>query len=248
MSEAPKFDFSRIRLGNGASKFKPNEIALPKNDTPDTAKTDEIATQKTNTPDTAKTDEIATQKTNTPDTAKTDEIASQKTNTPDTAKVDEIASQKTNIPDTVKADEIATQKTNIPDTVKTDEIATQKTNTPDTAKADEVASQKTNTPDTAADKIATQKTQLSSEEQKNIKESAKEIQELLAPLKTTYPTNSDYEKQVFVNKFREEIRINSRVQEILTAGGTELIEIVCQPLGIPIEMGKKWLETAKRYQ
>ncbi len=217
MSEAPKFDFSRIRLGNGASKFKPNEIALPKNDTPDTAKTDEIATQKTNTPDTAKTDEIATQKTNTPDTAKTDEIATQKTNTPDTAKTDEIATQKTNTPDTVKADEIATQKTNIPDTVK-------------------------------ADEIASQKTQISSEEQKNIKESAKEIQALLAPLQANYPTNSDYEKQVFVNKFREEIRRNYRVQKILTAGGIELIEIVCQPLGIPIEMGKKWLETAKNYQ
>ncbi|MGB3654820.1 MAG: hypothetical protein WBA41_26940 [Rivularia sp. (in: cyanobacteria)] len=201
MSEVPKFDLSRIRVGS----------------LPDRVKADETASQKTNTPDTAKVDEIASQKTNTPDAVKLDETATLKINTPDTAKVDEIASQKTNIPDTAKADEIASQKANTSDTVKTDEIASQKT-------------------------------KFSGEEQKNITESAKEIQALLAPLQATYPTKSDYEKQVFVNKFREEIKTNFRVQKILIAGGNELIEIVCQPLGIPIEMGKKWLETAKRHQ
>lgn len=217
MSEAPKFDLSRIKLTNGMAKFKTNEIALPKN--------------------------------NFTDKAKVDKPPAQNTETPDTAKVDEIANKKTETPDKVKADEVASQKTETPDTTKVDEVASQKTKTPDTAKADEVTSQKTSTPDaTKVDKIASPTTKLSSTEQKNITESAKEIQELLVPLQATYPTKSAYEKQVFVNKFREEIRKNSRVQAILNAGGVELIKILCQPLDIPIDMGQKWLQTAQHYQ
>jgi hypothetical protein len=201
MSEAPKFDLSRIRVGDAMGKFKRDEITLPKNIFSDTVKADKPASQKTETPEIAETDEIANQKTETPEIAETDEIANQKTETPVIAKIDEIANQKTETPVIAKAHQIAHQKR-----------------------------------------------QLSSEEQKKITESAKEIQVLLEPLQATFPTKSDYEKQVFVNKFREEIRKNYRVQEILTAGGIELIEIVCQPLGIPIEMGQKWLETAKHYR
>ncbi|MGB3761026.1 MAG: hypothetical protein WBA07_32420 [Rivularia sp. (in: cyanobacteria)] len=201
MSETPKFDLSRIKVGNAIGKFKRNEIALPKNNFSDTAKVDEAASQKTETPDTVKLNEVASQKTETPDTVKLNEVASQKTQTSNTVKLNEVASQKTQTPEIVKLNEVANQKTT-----------------------------------------------LSSGEQKNINESAKEIQALLAALQTTYPTHSDYEKQVFVNKFREEIRKNLHVQEILVAGGTELIKIICQPLNIPIEMGKKWLETAKHYR
>jgi hypothetical protein len=217
MSEAPKFDFSRIRVGNAMGKFKPNEIALPKNNASDTVKADKPASEKTETPDTAKNDQIASQKTETPDKAKNDQIASQKTETPDTAKNDQIASQKTETPETAKTDQIASQKTETPDTVKTDQIASQKT-------------------------------QFSSGKQKNITESTKEIQELLAPLKANYSISSAYEKQVFVNKFKEEIRKNSRLQELLISGGTELIKIICEPLDIPIDMGEKWLITAQHYQ
>ncbi|MBV6625988.1 MAG: hypothetical protein KI793_24165 [Rivularia sp. (in: Bacteria)] len=85
-------------------------------------------------------------------------------------------------------------------------------------------------------------------EQKSLAEAAKEIQDLLAQLKITYPTTTDYEKQVFVNKFNEEVKTNSHVKEIIIAGGIELIKLLCPPLGIPIEVGKKWLETAKRNQ
>ncbi|AFY57788.1 hypothetical protein Riv7116_5411 [Rivularia sp. PCC 7116] len=233
MSEAPKFDLSRIRLTNGMAKFKPNETALPKNTFSDTSKLNNSASQKTETPDITKADEAASQKTEIPDTFKADEVATQKTDTPDTAKVDEIATQKTDTPQIAKADEVATQKTEIPDTAKVDEIATQKTDTPQIAKADEVA---------------TQTTKLSSTKQKNPTESAQEIQKLLAPLKATYPTNSVYEKQVFVNKFREEIRKNFRVQELITDGGVELIKILCEPLDIPVEMGTKWLQTAQHYR
>ncbi|MEO0844596.1 MAG: hypothetical protein AAF063_37910, partial [Cyanobacteria bacterium J06643_5] len=62
------------------------------------------------------------------------------------------------------------------------------------------------------------------------------------------PTNSVYEKQVFVNKFREEIRKNSHIQEVLTSGGVELIKTLCQPLDIPVDMGQKWLQTAQHYR
>ncbi|MDY6898768.1 MAG: hypothetical protein SWZ49_11910, partial [Cyanobacteriota bacterium] len=87
MSEAPKFDLSRIKLTNGMAKFKTNEIALPKNNFTDKAKVDKPPTQNIETPDTAKVDEIANKNIETPDTAKVDEIANKKTETPDTAKV-----------------------------------------------------------------------------------------------------------------------------------------------------------------
>ena len=87
-----------------------------------------------------------------------------------------------------------------------------------------------------------------SEQKQTLAEAAQEIQDLLAQLQTTYPTNTDYEKQVFVNKFDEEVKTNSRVREMLLAGGIELIKILCPPLGIPIEIGKRWLETAERNQ
>ena len=161
-------------------------------------------------------------------------------------KTNEIALPKNNFSDKAKVDKPASQKADTPDTVKADKVTGQKTETPDTAKADKVASQKIETLDKPkADKVASQTTKPSSIQQKNITESAKEIQKLLAPLQATYPTKSAYEKQVFVNKFREEIRKNFRVQELLTSGGVELIKILCEPLDIPIEMGEKWLKTAQ---
>ncbi|BDA73428.1 hypothetical protein RIVM261_036940 [Rivularia sp. IAM M-261] len=65
-------------------------------------------------------------------------------------------------------------------------------------------------------------------------------------MQTSYPTANDYEKQVFVNKFNDEVKTNTRVRDIILAGGIELIKILCPPLGIPIEMAKRWLETAER--
>lgn len=82
--------------------------------------------------------------------------------------------------------------------------------------------------------------------ERTLAESAKEIKNLLAQLQTTYPPKTNEEKQVLVTKFNEEIETNSRVRKILLAGGIELIKMICPPLGIPIEMGKQWLETAKR--
>jgi hypothetical protein len=81
--------------------------------------------------------------------------------------------------------------------------------------------------------------------QQNLTEAAQEIQQLLAQLSQTYPTNTETEKQIFVAQVDEEIKSNSRLRSILIAGGIELIKILCPPLGIPIEMGRKWLETAQ---
>lgn len=84
--------------------------------------------------------------------------------------------------------------------------------------------------------------------EKTLAEAAKEIQDLLIQLQTSYPTTTDYEKQVFVNTFNKEVKTNSNIRETLLAGGIELIKILCPPLGIPIEMGKRWLESAKHNQ
>ena len=84
------------------------------------------------------------------------------------------------------------------------------------------------------------------EQKQNLAEAAKEIQHLLNQLAQNNPANTDYENQIIVNKFNEEVKTNSRVRDVLLAGGIELLKVLCPPLGIPIEMGKKWLETAER--
>jgi hypothetical protein len=82
----------------------------------------------------------------------------------------------------------------------------------------------------------------------NLAESAQEIQQLLSQLAQTYPTNTEAEKEIFLAQVDAEIKKNSRLRNTLIAGGIELIKILCPPLGIPIEMGRKWLETAKSSQ
>ena len=78
----------------------------------------------------------------------------------------------------------------------------------------------------------------------NLAEATQEIQQLISQLTQTYPTNTEVEKQTFVAQVDAEIKKNSRLRSILITGGIELIKVLCPPLGIPIEMGKKWLETA----
>jgi hypothetical protein len=80
----------------------------------------------------------------------------------------------------------------------------------------------------------------------NLAEAAQEIQQLLAQLSQAYPTNTEAEKQIFSDQVDAEIKTNSRLRSILIAGGIELIKLLCPPLGIPIEMGQKWLETAQK--
>jgi hypothetical protein len=75
--------------------------------------------------------------------------------------------------------------------------------------------------------------------QQNLAEAAAEIQQLLNQLATTYPSTYLYE-------FEQQIPSNTRLRDTLIAGGIELLKILCPAAGIPIEMGMKWLETAKR--
>lgn len=84
------------------------------------------------------------------------------------------------------------------------------------------------------------------ETKQNLAEAAQEIQDLLNQLAQTNPTTTEYEKQELFNKFNEEVKTNSRIRDMILVGGIELIKMLCPPLGIPIEMGKKWLETAEK--
>ncbi|MDY6782520.1 MAG: hypothetical protein SW833_08225 [Cyanobacteriota bacterium] len=82
----------------------------------------------------------------------------------------------------------------------------------------------------------------------NLPEAAAEIQQLLAQLDHTYPPTTESEQQEFADRVNEEIRTNAQIRDMILVGGIELIEILCPPLGIPIEVGKQWLETAKTAQ
>ncbi|MCJ8282659.1 MAG: hypothetical protein MJK14_23260 [Rivularia sp. ALOHA_DT_140] len=219
-----------------------NEIVLPKTNVPGKIKADEVATQNNNSVDTAKTDEVV-EEIKTADSAKADNIETQKTDVTSSVKADKVVEKEIETVNKVKTDNVDTENSNSTNTVTADEVVDKKTKAADTVTTDKVIEKEIKT----ADKVVTDKIS-ASKEQKNLSEAAKEIQELLAPLKANYPTNSDYQKQIFINKFREEIRRNSHVREVIIDGGNELIKILCQPLNIPIEMGQKWLETAKRNQ
>lgn len=64
----------------------------------------------------------------------------------------------------------------------------------------------------------------------------------------TYPIKTETDKQKFVAELDERVRKNPRIREVLLVGGIEFIKILCPYLGIPIEMGKKWLETVGNYR
>ncbi|MBD2578086.1 HEAT repeat domain-containing protein [Oscillatoria sp. FACHB-1406] len=75
---------------------------------------------------------------------------------------------------------------------------------------------------------------------------AAEIQQLLTQLNQTYPATTESEQQQLVRRVDEQVQTNTRIRGMFLAGGIELIKILCPYLGIPIEMGMKWLETANR--
>lgn len=84
------------------------------------------------------------------------------------------------------------------------------------------------------------------EQKQTLAEAAAEIQQLLEQLAKSYPTITENEQQVFVTQFDNQVvKQQPRVQSILIEGGIELLKFICPPLGIPIEMGRTWLETAK---
>ena len=90
-------------------------------------------------------------------------------------------------------------------------------------------------------------TQYNYGQKQNLAEAASEIQQLLKQLAETYPTRTETEQQIFVTQFDSQVvQKKQRVQKILIEGGIELLKLICPPLGIPIEMGRKWLETAEK--
>lgn len=89
-------------------------------------------------------------------------------------------------------------------------------------------------------------TQYNYGQKQNLAEAASEIQQLLKQLAKSYPTRTENEKQIFVTQFDSQVvQQQPRVQKILIEGGIELLKLICPPLGIPIEMGRTWLETAE---
>jgi hypothetical protein len=82
---------------------------------------------------------------------------------------------------------------------------------------------------------------------KSLVELAKELQELLAKLNLNYKATSEPEQKTLVKKIIQAIQQFSNLRDMFLAGGIELIKIVCPPLGIPIEMGKKLPEAAENH-
>ena len=81
---------------------------------------------------------------------------------------------------------------------------------------------------------------------KTLAESAKEIQELLAQLNLNHKATNESEQKNQIAKIIEAIQKMPNLRDMLVSGGIELIKLICLPLGIPIEMGKKLLEAAQQ--
>jgi len=81
---------------------------------------------------------------------------------------------------------------------------------------------------------------------KTLAESAKEIQELLAQLNLNHKATNESEQKTQIAKIIEAIQKLPNLRDMLVSGGIELIKLICPPLGIPIEMGKKLLEAAQQ--
>jgi hypothetical protein len=77
-------------------------------------------------------------------------------------------------------------------------------------------------------------------------EAAKEIQDLLAQLDLNAPATNGAEQLTLVNRILQAIQKFPNLRDMFVAGTIEAIKIICPPLGIPIEMGKKLLEAAEK--
>ncbi len=81
---------------------------------------------------------------------------------------------------------------------------------------------------------------------KTLAESAKEIQELLAQLNLNHKATNESEQEALVTKIIQAMQKLPNLRDMLVSGGIEIIKLICPPLGIPIEMGKKLLEAARK--
>ena len=78
--------------------------------------------------------------------------------------------------------------------------------------------------------------------EQDLVEATRKIQELLTQLAQTYPTKTEAEQQVFLQRFDDRTRVMPHVASILVVGGIEGIKLLCPPAGIPIEMERKLYE------
>ena len=76
-------------------------------------------------------------------------------------------------------------------------------------------------------------------------QSAKEIQDLLAQLNLNHKATTEPEQQALLIRIIQAIQQLPHLRDMFLAGGIEVVKILCPPLGIPIEMGRKLLEAAK---
>jgi hypothetical protein len=83
--------------------------------------------------------------------------------------------------------------------------------------------------------------------QRDFSEDIAEITQILQQLGIDYPPAplAGDSQEAFVTAVEQEIPQSSPLRGVFIAGGIELIKVLCPPLGIPIEMGRKWLEAAQ---
>jgi hypothetical protein len=77
-------------------------------------------------------------------------------------------------------------------------------------------------------------------------EAAKEIQDLLAQLNLNTKAITEPEQKSLITRIIQAIQRSNNLRDIFISGGIEGIKLICPPLGIPIEMGKKLLEAAEK--
>jgi len=77
-------------------------------------------------------------------------------------------------------------------------------------------------------------------------EAAKEIQELLTQLNLNTKATTQPEQQSLITRIIEALQKFNNLRDMFIVGGIEAIKIICPPLGISIEMGKKLLEAAEK--
>lgn len=63
-----------------------------------------------------------------------------------------------------------------------------------------------------------------------------------------YSIRTDSDKQLFKIQFDYLLRVEPQIAQVLSAGGMQLVQIICLSLGIPIEMGQDWLQKVQKVQ
>lgn len=79
-------------------------------------------------------------------------------------------------------------------------------------------------------------------DQRDLNEAEKEIQALISTLAETYNTTTNAGKEKLMKELGQEVKQHPKWQCALSEGGIELIQALCAPIGIPVEMARVYLE------